>query len=139
MDLYIDELDITVQAFLLENSPPLLSIGKLCRVHGFVYVQSGSQEPILYDSKFTLATQLNTKNDVPLMLPELTNDPLTKTPVNSPREGYNAKTAHNEIHTIAEANQHGPKEIAVPKLELNKIDAGVNLDQHAEIILPLQN
>ena len=100
VDIYIDELDITITAFLLEDSPPLLSKGKLCRAHGFVYVQSGRQEPVLYDSKFTQATQLKVNNDVPFLLPELTSEPLLETPRNSPRPSYNAITAESEINDI---------------------------------------
>ena len=62
-------------------------------MHGFVFVQNGAQDPVLYDNKFTQGTTLRIRNDVPFMLPELTNDPLIKTPVNSPRKSYDAKTA----------------------------------------------
>ena len=83
VDIWIDELDMTVTAFIWKDSPPLLSIGKLCRMHGFVYVWNGLNDPVLYDDKFSIAIQLQLKSNVPFLLPEITNEPLLKTPVNT--------------------------------------------------------
>ena len=77
--------------------------GRLCRMHGFVYVQHGAQDPVLYDNNFTQGPTLRIRNDVPFMLPELTNEPMLKTPVNSPSKDYDAKTAHKEMQDIIQA------------------------------------
>ena len=92
-DIWIEELGLHITAFILKDSPPLLSMGKLCRMHGFVYVWNGMSDPVLYDSKFSIAIQLMLKSNVPFLLPEITNDPLLKTPVNIPRQVYDAKNA----------------------------------------------
>ena len=91
VDIYIDELDITVTCYIVENSPPLLSIGRLCRVNGYTFMQKGNEDPELIDAHNTMATQLKTKNDVPFLLPESTNEKLEHTPVNSPRANYRAE------------------------------------------------
>ena len=97
VDIFIIELDIWIVAYILLDSPPILSVGKLCRQEGFVYVQNGAQDPVLYDNKFTQGTTLRIRNDVPFLLPELTSEPMNKTPVNSPRPNYNALTAQTEM------------------------------------------
>ena len=91
--MWIEELDLQVTAFILKDSPPLLSMGKLCRMHGFVYVWNGKNDPVLYDSKFSIAIQLMLKSNVPFLMPEITNEPLLKTPINTPRQNYDAQNA----------------------------------------------
>jgi hypothetical protein len=61
VDVWIEELDLQVTAFILKDSPPLLSMGKLCRMHGFVYVWNGMSDPVLYDSKFFDCNSTNVK------------------------------------------------------------------------------
>ena len=100
VDIYIDELDVTVEAFVLEDSPPILSIGRLCKHHGFACVWAGDQDPVLYGSKFRTAIQLRIKSDVPFLLPRITNEPITLTPGTSPRPDYNAKKAEIEMSDL---------------------------------------
>ena len=109
MDIYIVELEIWITAYVLQDPLPILSIGKLCRIHGFVYVQNGCQNPVLYDNKFTQATTLRIRNDIPFMLSELTNEPMNKTPINSPRPGYNALNAESEMQAIIDASKIEPE------------------------------
>lgn len=103
--IYIHELDLTLTAYILDDSPPILSVGCLYRMHGFIFVQNGAQNPVLYDNKFTQGTTLRVRNDVPFMLPELTNEPLIKTPVTSPRRNYDAATAKKEMEDIIQSKQ----------------------------------
>ena len=96
-------MDFTITVYILDDSPPILSVGRLCRMHGFIFVQNGAQDPVLYDNKFTQGTTLRIRNDAPFMLPELTNEPLITTPVNSPRKSYDAKTAKQEMDDTIQA------------------------------------
>ena len=134
VDMWIEELDLQVTAFILKDSPPLLSMGKLCRMHGFVYVWNGMNDPVLYDSKISIAIQLMLKSNVPFLLPEITNEPLLKTPVNTPRQVYDAKNADavqlKEINAII----HGVENYGHEQCSIN--DAPSGHEPEAAVELP---
>ena len=45
--VYVKELDIIVTVMLLEETPAVLSLGKLCEDHGYTYHWTSGQEPHL--------------------------------------------------------------------------------------------
>ena len=44
---YVKELDLFVTVMLLEETPAVLSLGKLCDDHGYIYHWTGGQKPHL--------------------------------------------------------------------------------------------
>ena len=45
--VYVKELDLFVTVMLLEETPAVLSVGKLCEDHGYTYHWTSGQKPCL--------------------------------------------------------------------------------------------
>ena len=67
--VYVKELDIFLTVKVLENTPAVLSLGKLCHENGFSYEWINGQKPHLI--KNGIRIQCNTENFVPIMVPGL--------------------------------------------------------------------
>ena len=64
---YIKELDLFVTVMLLEETPTVLSLGKLCEDHGYIYHWTGGQKPHLTQKGKTInwqLTKVRNKNEV---------------------------------------------------------------------------
>ena len=66
---YVKELDIFLTMKVLENTPAVLSLGKLCDENGYSYEKINGQKPHLI--KNGIRIQCNTKNFVPIVVPGL--------------------------------------------------------------------
>ena len=67
--VYVKELDTFLTLTVLENTPAVLSLGKLCDEHGYSYEWINGQKPHLI--KNGIRIQCNTKNFVPIVVPGL--------------------------------------------------------------------
>ena len=67
--MYVKELDIFLTLKVLENTPAVLSLGKLCDEHGYSYEWINGQKPHLI--KNGIRVQCNTENFVPIVVPGL--------------------------------------------------------------------
>ena len=67
--VYVKELDIFLTMTVLENTPAVLSLGKLCGEHGHSYEWINGQKPRLI--KNGIRIQCNTENFVPIVVPGL--------------------------------------------------------------------
>ena len=67
--VYVKELDIFLTMKVLENSPAVLSLGKLCDENGYSYEWINGQKPHLI--KNVIRIQCNTENFVPIVVPGL--------------------------------------------------------------------
>ena len=65
--LYIKELDTFLTMKVLENTPAVLSLGKLCDEHEYSYEWINGQKPHLIKKGFLI--QCNTENFVPIVVP----------------------------------------------------------------------
>ena len=66
---YVKELDIFLTMKVLEDTPAVLSLGKLCDEHGYSYEWINGQKPHLI--KNGIRIQCNTENFVPIVVPGL--------------------------------------------------------------------
>ena len=64
--VYVKELDIFLTMKVLENTPAVLSLGKLCDEHGYSYEWINDQKPHLITNG--IRTQCNTENFVPIVV-----------------------------------------------------------------------
>ena len=64
--VYVKELDIFLTIKVLENTPAVLSLGKLCDENGYSYERISGQEPHLI--KNDIRIQCNTENFVPIVV-----------------------------------------------------------------------
>ena len=62
--VYVKQLDLFVTAMLLEDTPAVLSLGKLCENHGYFFHWSSGQKPQLI--KDGRRIKCNTANHVPI-------------------------------------------------------------------------
>ena len=67
--VYVKELDTFLTMKVLENTPAVLSLGKLCHDNGYSYEWINSQKPHLI--KNVIRIQCNTENFVPIVVPGL--------------------------------------------------------------------
>ena len=65
----VKELDIFLTMKVLEDTPVVLSLGKLCDEHGYSYEWINGQKPHLIENGIRI--QCNTKNFVPIVVPGL--------------------------------------------------------------------
>ena len=64
--VYFKELDIFLTMKVLENTPAVLSLGKLCDENGYSYEWINGQKPRLIGNGFRI--QCNTENFVPIVV-----------------------------------------------------------------------
>ena len=82
--VYVRELDLFVTVTLLEETPAVLSLGKLCEDHGFYYHWTSCQKPHLIKNGRNI--NCNTANYVPFVVPGLStsssssSSPTSRTP-----------------------------------------------------------
>ena len=69
--VYVKELDIFLTMKVLDNTPAVLSLGKLCDENGYSYEWINGQKPHLI--KDGIRTICNTENFVPIVVPGLSS------------------------------------------------------------------
>ena len=69
--VYVKELDIFLTMKVLEDTPAVLSLGKLCDKHGYSYEWINGQKPHLI--KNGIRIQCNTENFVPIVVPGMSS------------------------------------------------------------------
>ena len=69
--VYVKELDIFLTTKVLENTPAVLSLGKLCDENGYSYEWINGQKPHL--TKNGIRIICNTENFVPIVVPGLSS------------------------------------------------------------------
>ena len=67
--MYVKELDIFLTMKVFEDTPAVLSLGKLCDEHGYSFEWINGQKPHLI--KNGIRIQCNTENFVPIVVPGL--------------------------------------------------------------------
>ena len=76
--VYVKELDMFLTMKVLEDTPAVLSIGKLCDENGYSYEWINGQTPHLF--KNGIRTQCNTENFVPIVVPGLSSSSYSSFP-----------------------------------------------------------
>ena len=69
--MYVKELDIFLTMKVLENTPAVLSLGKLCDENGYSYEWINGQKPHLIKDGIRIIC--NTENFVPIVVPGLSS------------------------------------------------------------------
>ena len=69
--MYVKELDTFLTMKVLDNTPAVLSLGKLCDENGYSYEWINGQKP--YPIKNGIRIQCNTETFVPIVVPGLSN------------------------------------------------------------------
>ena len=69
--MYVKELDIFLTVKVLENTPAVMSLGKLCDENGYSYEWINGQKPQLI--KYGIRILCNTEHFVPIVVPGLSS------------------------------------------------------------------
>ena len=82
--VYVKELDLFVTVMLLEETPAVLSLGKLCEDHGYGYHWTSGHKPHLTKNGKIIQLMAIYQNDMPFVVPGLsTSSSITSTPTSS--------------------------------------------------------
>ena len=93
--VYVKGLDLFVTVKLLEDTPAVLSFGKLCEDHGYSYLWTSGQKPQLI--KDGRKINCNTANYVPFVVPGLsTGSSSSATPTSPTSEPQEASIPHQQ-------------------------------------------
>ena len=103
--VYVKELDIFLTMKVLENTPAVLSLGKLCDENGYSYEWINGQKPHLI--KNGIRIPCNTENFVPIVVPGLSSSSsasssTSKTPSRQESHSSSSSSASSSSPTASE-------------------------------------
>ena len=104
--VYVKELDLFVTVMLLEETPAVLSLGKLCEDHGYTYHWTSSQKQHL--SKKGKRIDCNISNYVPFVVPGLSTSFCTTPTPTSP-----SSSSHDTVFDVDTPKIQDSKEVEV--------------------------
>ena len=103
--VYVKELDIFLTMKVLENTPAVLSLGKLCDENGYSYEWINGQKPHLI--KNGIRIPCNTENFVPIVVPGLSSSSsgsssTSKTPSRQESHSSSSSSTSSSSPTVSE-------------------------------------
>ena len=103
--VYVKELDIFLTMKVLENTPAVLSLGKLCDENGYSYEWINGQKPRLI--KNGIRIPCNTENFVPIVVPGLSSSSsgsssTSKTPSRQESHSSSSSSTSSSSPTVCE-------------------------------------
>ena len=103
--MYVKELDIFLTMKVLENTPAVLSLGKLCDENGYSYEWINGQEPHL--NKDGIRIICNTENFVPIVVPGLSSSSCgssssLRTPMKQESHSSSSSSSSSSSPTVSE-------------------------------------
>ena len=110
--VYVKELDI------LENTPAVLSLGKLCDENGYSYEWINGQKPHLI--KNGIRIPCNTENFVPIVVPGLSSS--------SSGSSSTSKTPSRQESHSSSSSSSSPSSPTVSEIQIREREVGINND-----------
>ena len=101
--VYVKELDIFLTMKVLEDTPAVLSLGKLCNEHGYSYEWINGQK--LYFIENGIRIQCNAENFVPIVVPGLSTSCFSSFPSSTSMTLSRQETDH---HTSSSSSSTSP-------------------------------
>ena len=103
--VYVKELDIFLTMKVLENTPAILSLGKLCDENGYSYEWINGQKPHLIHNGIRIPC--NTENFVPIVVPGLSSSSsgtssTSKTPSRQESNSTSSSSTSSSSPTVSE-------------------------------------
>ena len=117
--VYVKELDIFLTMKVLENTPAVLSLGKLCDENGYSYEWINGRKPHLIKNGIRIVC--NTENFVPIVVPGLTSSSSTsssslRTPIKQ------------ESHSSSSSSSSSPSSPTVGQMSVREREYALNSD-----------
>ena len=102
--VYVKELDIFLTMKVLDNTPAVLSLGKLCDENGYSYEWINGQKPHLIQNGIRIPC--NTENFVPIVVPGLSSSSsgsssTSRTPLRQESHSSSSSSSSSS-HTVSE-------------------------------------
>ena len=117
--VYVKELDIFLTMKVLENTPAVLSLGKLCDENGYSYEWTNGQKPHLI--KDGTRTICNTENFVPIVVPGLT--------ISSSTSSSSSRTPMKQVsHSSSSSSSSSPSSPTVGGMSVREREDAFNND-----------
>ena len=117
--VYVKELDIFLTMKVLENTPAVLSLGKLCDENGYSYEWTNGQKPHLI--KNGIRIQCNTENFFPIVVPGLSASSssgsyqsTSRTPSTQERHCSTSSSSSSSSRTTAKSSDNETRERGGP-------------------------
>ena len=103
--VYVKDLDIFLTMKVLENTPAVLSLGKLCDGNGYSYEWINGQKPHLIENGIRIIC--NTENFVPIVVPGLSSSSsgsssTSKTPLKHQSHSSSSSSSSSSSPTVSE-------------------------------------
>ena len=121
--VYVKELDILLTMKVLENTPAVLSLGKLCDENGYSYEWINVQKPHLIRNGIRI--QCNTENFVPIVVPGLSTSSSSSS---HPSTSMTPSRQESNHPTCSSSSSTSPttKYQATVRLEKGEIFSGID-------------
>ena len=97
--VYVKELDTFLTMKVLENTPAVLSLGKLCDEHGYSCEWINGQKP--HRIKKGIRIQCNTENFVPIVVPGLSASSFSSLPKNVVHPTSSSSSSSSPTTTVS--------------------------------------
>ena len=103
--VYVKELDVFLTTKVLDNTPAVLSLGKLCDENGYSYEWITGQKPHLIKDGIRIIC--NTENFVPIVVPGLSSSSsgsssTSKTPSRQESHSSSSSSTSSSLPTVSE-------------------------------------
>ena len=116
--VYVKELDIFLTMKALENTPAVLSLGKLCDENGYSYEWIIGQKPHLI--KNGIRIPCNTENFVPIVVPGLSSS--------SSGSSSASKTPSRQESHSSSSSSASSSSLTVSEIQIREREDGINID-----------
>ena len=101
--VHVRELEKFLTMKLLEDTPAVLSLGKLCDEHGYSCEWINGQKPHLI--KNGIRIQCNTENFVPIVVPGLSTSASSSSSTSTPTTSSGQAIDHSDHHPAIESSE----------------------------------
>ena len=116
--VYVKELDIFLTMKVLENTPAVLSLGKLCDENGYSYEWINGQEPHLIKNGIRILC--NTENFVAIVVPGLSSS--------SSGSSSTLRTSMKQESHSSSSSSSTPSSPTVGEIQVREREDGINSD-----------
>ena len=134
--MYVRELDIFLTMKVLENTPAVLSLGKLCDENGYSYEWINGQKPHLIKDGIRIIC--NTENFVPIVVPGLTSSSsgsssTSRTPV---RQESHSSSSSSSSPTVGEMSVRERED--APNCDISPVPVSELVDDRTGELVEIQ-
>ena len=116
--VYVNELDIFLTMKVFDNTPAVLSLGKLCDENGYSYEWINGQKPHLI--KNGIRIPCNTENFVPIVVPGLSSS--------SSGSSSTSKTPSGQESHSSSSSSTSSSSPTVSEIQIREREDGINND-----------